>query len=76
MRIDELERELRAERPGPSPDFARRLDEWAEAGFPRDRRARTRPREARAALCCGSGSGSARRLRGGCCFRPGRSRQS
>ncbi len=37
MRIDELERELRAERPEPSLDFARRLDEWAEAGFPRDR---------------------------------------
>ena len=37
MRIDELERELRAERPEPSLDFARRLDEWAEAGFPPDR---------------------------------------
>lgn len=37
MRIDELERELRGERPEPSLDFARRLDEWAEAGFPRDR---------------------------------------
>src|SRR5687767_6576941 len=37
MRIDELERELRAERREPSQDFARRLDEWAEAGFPRDR---------------------------------------
>ncbi|MDX6583720.1 MAG: hypothetical protein QOI10_2904 [Solirubrobacterales bacterium] len=37
MRVDELERELRAERPEPSLDFARRLDEWAESGFPRDR---------------------------------------
>ncbi len=37
MRVDELEHELRAERQEPSQDFARRLDEWAEAGFPRDR---------------------------------------
>lgn len=37
MRIEELERELRAERPEPEPEFARRLDEWAAAGFPRDR---------------------------------------
>src|SRR5687767_11749015 len=37
MRVEELERELRAERPEPNQDFARRLDEWAEAGFPRDR---------------------------------------
>jgi hypothetical protein len=37
MRVEELERELRAERPGPSQDFARRLDEWAADGFPRDR---------------------------------------
>ena len=37
MRLEELERELRAERPEPELDFARRLDEWAEAGFPRDR---------------------------------------
>ena len=36
MRIEELEREVRAERPTPEPDFARRLDEWAAAGFPRD----------------------------------------
>src|SRR5262245_24218636 len=36
MRIDDLERELRAERPEPSIEFARRLDEWADAGFPRD----------------------------------------
>ena len=36
MRIEELERELRAERSAPEPDFARRLDEWAAAGFPRD----------------------------------------
>jgi hypothetical protein len=35
MLLDELERELRAERPEPEPDFARRLDEWAAAGFPR-----------------------------------------
>jgi hypothetical protein len=37
MRLDELEQELRAQRPEPEIDFARRLDEWAEAGFPRDR---------------------------------------
>jgi hypothetical protein len=37
MRVEELERELRAERPEPGSDFARRLDEWAAAGFPRDR---------------------------------------
>jgi predicted RNase H-like nuclease len=37
MRIEDLERELRAERPEPDPEFARRLDEWAAAGFPRDR---------------------------------------
>lgn len=35
MRLDELERELRAERPDVDPDFARRLDDWAAAGFPR-----------------------------------------
>ena len=43
MRVDELERELRAERPEPDPDFARRLDEWAAAGFPRDRGLGPRP---------------------------------
>jgi hypothetical protein len=37
MRLEDLERELRADRPEPELDFARRLDEWAEAGFPRDR---------------------------------------
>lgn len=37
MKVEELERELRAERPEPSVDFARRLDEWAKAGFPPDR---------------------------------------
>ncbi len=37
MRVEELERELRAERQGPDAEFARRLDEWAAAGFPRDR---------------------------------------
>jgi hypothetical protein len=39
MRLEdhELERELRAERSEPDHDFARRLDEWAQAGFPRDR---------------------------------------
>jgi hypothetical protein len=36
MRLEDLERELRADRPEPELDFARRLDEWAEAGFPRD----------------------------------------
>jgi hypothetical protein len=37
MRVEDLERELRAERPEPDRDFARQLDEWAAAGFPRDR---------------------------------------
>lgn len=37
MRIDDLERELRGERPELDPEFARRLDEWADDGFPRDR---------------------------------------
>jgi Domain of unknown function (DUF4349) len=37
MRVEELERELRAERIEPDPEFARRLDEWAAAGFPRER---------------------------------------
>lgn len=37
MRVEELERELRAERIEPDPEFARRLDEWAAAGFPRQR---------------------------------------
>lgn len=36
MRIDELERELRAERPEAAPDFCSRLDDWAASGFPRD----------------------------------------
>jgi hypothetical protein len=34
MRVEDLERELRAERPEIDPDFARRLDQWAAAGFP------------------------------------------
>ncbi len=34
MRLDELERELRAERPKIDPEFSRKLDEWAAAGFP------------------------------------------
>lgn len=37
MRIDELERELRAERAELDPEIARRLDEWAATGFARDR---------------------------------------
>lgn len=37
MKADELERALLEERPEPDQDFARRLDEWADAGFPRDR---------------------------------------
>jgi len=35
MRIEDLERELRAERPELDPEFARKLDDWAAAGFPR-----------------------------------------
>ncbi len=37
MRVDELESALLEERAEPDQDFARRLDEWADAGFPRDR---------------------------------------
>ena len=37
MTVEELERELRAERPDLDPEFARRLDEWAAQGFRRDR---------------------------------------
>lgn len=36
MRLDQLEQELRSRRREPEIDFARRLDEWAEAGFPRE----------------------------------------
>jgi hypothetical protein len=43
MRAEELERELRADRPEPDPEFARRLDDWAAAGFPRDRGLGPRP---------------------------------
>jgi hypothetical protein len=35
MRLEELERELWAERPEIDADFARKLDDWAAAGFPR-----------------------------------------
>ena len=35
MRLEDLERELRAERPEVDPEFARKLDDWAAAGFPR-----------------------------------------
>jgi Domain of unknown function (DUF4349) len=35
MLLEDLERELRAERPEPDREFARRLDDWAAAGFPR-----------------------------------------
>lgn len=34
MLLEELERELRAERPEADHEFARKLDEWAAAGFP------------------------------------------
>jgi hypothetical protein len=34
-RVEVLERELRAERPRIDPELARRLDDWAAAGFPR-----------------------------------------
>jgi len=37
MRVEDLERELRAQAPRIDQEFARRLDEWAEAGFPADR---------------------------------------
>jgi hypothetical protein len=36
MNIEELERELRAERPQAETEFTSRLDEWATDGFPHD----------------------------------------
>jgi hypothetical protein len=45
MTTEEIERELRAMRPDPDPDFARRLDEWAAADFPADRGLGPRLRE-------------------------------
>lgn len=36
MNIEELERELRAERPEPETDFTTSLDQWAADGFPHD----------------------------------------
>ncbi len=47
MRVEELERALVEDRPELDQDFARRLDEWAEAGFPRDRGLGPRARGAR-----------------------------
>jgi hypothetical protein len=41
MRVEDLERELRAERPEIDPEFARGLDDWAAAGFPRGGRQST-----------------------------------
>ncbi|UJA19258.1 DUF4349 domain-containing protein [Thermoleophilia bacterium SCSIO 60948] len=38
MRLEDLETELRAERPETSERFSRELDEWAAAGFPREGR--------------------------------------
>ena len=35
MRVEDLERELRADRPEPDQEFTRKLDDWAAAGFPR-----------------------------------------
>lgn len=35
MAVDDFELQLQAERPEVDPDFARRLDDWAAAGFPR-----------------------------------------
>ena len=35
MRVEDLERELRADRPEPDREFTRKLDDWAAAGFPR-----------------------------------------
>ena len=48
MRVDDLERELRAERAEPGREFAARLDEWAAEGFPRDRGLGPRVGDARA----------------------------
>jgi hypothetical protein len=35
MAVDDFEIQLQAERPEIDPDFVRRLDHWAAAGFPR-----------------------------------------
>ncbi|MFL5870005.1 MAG: hypothetical protein ACJ75R_02930, partial [Solirubrobacterales bacterium] len=35
MTVDDFELQLQAERPEIEPDFSRRLDDWAAAGFPR-----------------------------------------
>jgi hypothetical protein len=45
MRTEEIERELRAMRSEPDPDFARRLDEWVAADFPPERGLGPRLRE-------------------------------
>jgi hypothetical protein len=63
MRVDELERELRAERREPDPEFARRLDDWAAAGFPRGGELDPRRRAGRtAADPAGARAGLRRRL--------------
>ena len=69
MRIEELEREVRAERPAPEPDFARRLDEWAAAGFPRDAGLGPRSVTPGAPASCGAPGSGSRRCRRGACSR-------
>lgn len=53
MRLEELERELRAERAEMESDFAAKLDEWAAAGFPRGERPSTAPLAAQHGLAAG-----------------------
>ena len=69
MTTDEIERELRAMRPEPDPDFARRLDEWAAADFPPGRGARAAYGSQRAAsrgpVSACLGPALVRRRRGG-----------
>ena len=71
MRVEDLERELRAERPEPDQEFTRKLDDWAAAGFPRGeldpraRAARAGRRRVSGAPSASSGSGSPRPRRGG-----------
>jgi Domain of unknown function (DUF4349) len=68
MRPEELERELRAERPQVDPDFARKLDDWAAAGFPRGGELGPRPDRIRGLITAGR-DGRATRKR---TFRPQR----
>jgi hypothetical protein len=61
--LDELAVHARAERSGPDPGFAARLDEWAAAGFPRQSRPTGRDEQDGAASGAGASSGLWERVR-------------